>query len=204
MNFFIIGTILGLSAGMAPGPLLALLVSETIQNDIKAGIKVACSPIVTDFPIIILTIMIFSKISDLQNLLGLLSISGGFLVMFMGYKNLSIKGIKTDLRELKGASLIKGILVNALSPYPYLFWLSVGTPLILKAMNEDILSVVIFISSFYIFLVGSKIVIAVLIGKWKSFLAGKAYIYVVRSLGIILFFFSVFLFRDGFKLLGIV
>lgn len=195
---------MGLSAGTAPGPLLALVISETIQNDIKAGVKVACSPIVTDFPIIVLTMVIFSKISDFQVLLGLLSISGGFLIMYMGYKNVTTKGIKTELAQTKNSPIIKGILINALSPYPYLFWLSVGTPLLSKAMNEDILFMIAFLLSFYVFLIGSKTVVAVLVGKWKAFLAGKAYIYVVRLLGIILCIFSYILFRDGFRLLGIV
>ncbi len=204
LNFLIIGTILGLSAGAAPGPLLALVISETIQNDIKAGIKVACSPILTDLPIIMLTMVISSKISDFQSLLGLLSIFGGLLILFMGYKNIIAKGINNDDKNIKANPLIKGVLVNALSPYPYLFWLSVGMPLLSKAMSENILFAFAFIISFYACLLGSKIVIAIIAGKWKSFLAGKAYAYVVRSLGVILCIFAIILFRDGFKLLGIV
>lgn len=38
------GSILGLSAGMSPGPLFALVISETIAHDIRAGIKVALVP----------------------------------------------------------------------------------------------------------------------------------------------------------------
>ena len=46
INFLTIGTILGLSAGFAPGPLLALVISETLQHDIKSGVKVALAPII--------------------------------------------------------------------------------------------------------------------------------------------------------------
>jgi threonine/homoserine/homoserine lactone efflux protein len=37
LNFLIIGIILGLS----PGPLLALVISETLQHNIRSGIKIA-------------------------------------------------------------------------------------------------------------------------------------------------------------------
>ena len=35
-EFFTIGIVLGLSAGFAPGPLLTLVISETLQHDIKS------------------------------------------------------------------------------------------------------------------------------------------------------------------------
>jgi len=58
LNFLGIGLILGLSAGFAPGPLLTLVISETLQHDLKAGVKVALAPIITDLPIIIFTLFI--------------------------------------------------------------------------------------------------------------------------------------------------
>lgn len=203
LSFLVIGTIFGLSAGIAPGPLLALVISETIQNDIKAGIKVACSPIISDLPIILLTMLIFSKISHFHNLLGLLSIFGGFFILFMGYKNITSKEIKADSQQMKADSLIKGILVNSLSPYPYLFWLSVGTPLLSKAMSQNTLFAIAFVSSFYVFLIGSKIILAIIVGKWKVFLTGKAYYYILRLLGLILCIIAIILFKDGFILLGV-
>lgn len=203
ISFLIIGTLLGLSAGTAPGPLLALVISETIQNDIKAGIKVACSPIITDLPIIVLVMLIFSKMSDFNNVLGILSLFGGIFILLVGFKNLTTKGLINEVGTAKPNSLVRGILANALSPYPYLFWLSVGAPLLTKAMTDNILFASLFLLSFYVFLVGSKIGIAILVGRWKSFLAGNAYIYTVRILGVTLCIFSIILFKDGFKLLGV-
>jgi hypothetical protein len=36
-DFFTIGIVLGLSAGFAPGPLTALVISETLQHDIRSN-----------------------------------------------------------------------------------------------------------------------------------------------------------------------
>jgi len=55
ISFFMTGTLLGLSAGIAPGPLLTLVISETLQKDIKAGIRVALAPMFTDVPIIVIS-----------------------------------------------------------------------------------------------------------------------------------------------------
>jgi len=198
------GTILGLSAGFAPGPLLTLVISETLQHNIKSGVKVALAPILTDLPIIILTLFILAKLSNFHNILGIISLVGGFVVLFMGYESIRTKGVELNLKETKPKSLTKGILVNALSLHPYLFWLSVGAPTITKAMSQSIIAALAFICSFYTFLVGSKIVLAILVGKSKSFLVGNVYIYTMRILGLALCVLAFVLFREGLKLFGII
>ena len=78
VNFLAMGSILGLSAGFAPGPLLTLVISETLQHDIRAGVKVALAPIVTDLPIIMLTLFILVKLSGFHKVLGIILFRDGF------------------------------------------------------------------------------------------------------------------------------
>jgi len=204
ISFLAIGTILGFSAGFAPGPLLALVISETLQHDIKSGVKVATAPIITDLPIIIFTLFILSKLTHFHNILGIISLIGGFFILFLGWEGIRTKGIDLNIVEKKSKPLTKGIIANALNPHPYLFWFSVGAPTMTKAMRQDIISPLAFIVSFYVFLVGSKILTAVLVGRSKSFLQGNVYIYTMRFLGLLLCILAVFLFRDGLKLLKII
>ena len=121
-DFITTGIVLGLSAGSAPGPLLTLVISETLRHDISAGIRVAVSPIFTDLPIIILTLAVLSQLSGFHNILGIISLIGGCVILFMGYESMNPKSSESDLSETEPKSLIKGILANALSLHPYLFW----------------------------------------------------------------------------------
>ena len=203
MTFLTLGIILCLSAFFTPGPLLTLVISETLQHDIKSGVKVALAPVITDFPIVIVTLYILTKVSHFNSILGIISLIGAVFILWMGYSNLRIKGMEFRIEDVKPKSLIKGILANALSPYPYIFWLSVGAPTMTKAMNHNSIAAVAFLGSFYLLLVGSKIILALLIGKSKSFLAGSAYIYIMRFLGLLLCIFSLALFHEGLKLLEI-
>ena len=204
IHFLTLGVILGLSAGFAPGPLLTLVISETLQHGIKSGIKIAIAPFVTDLPIILLTVFILTKLSNLHNILGLISLAGGLLILCMGYETIRSKEGELNLHKAKSNSLAKGILVNALSPHPYLFWLSVGAPTMTKALSVSNIACLAFIGGFYIFLVGSKIVLALLVSKSRSFLRGNIYKYIMRSLGIALFALAFILFYDGLKLLGVI
>jgi threonine/homoserine/homoserine lactone efflux protein len=204
VNFLTMGSILGLSAGFAPGPLLTLVISETLQHDIKAGVKVALAPMITDLPIIMLTLFILVKLSGFHKVLGIISCMGGFFVLYLGWQSIVTKGVELNLQGTRPRSLAKGIIVNTLNPHPYLFWFGVGGPTVTKAMNLGMLAPLAFIGSFYVLLVGSKILIALLVGKSRSFLTGKGYIYTMRLLGVALCALAIILFRDGFKLLGFI
>ena len=204
INILTVGTILGLSAGFSPGPLLTLVISETLQHDIKSGVKVAVAPIITDIPIVILTLFILAKLSNFHNILGIISLIGGFVVLFMGYESIRTKGVQLNFQEKNPKSLTKGILVNILNPHPYLFWLRDGAPIMTKAMNQSVFLALAFFCNFMALLVGSKILLAILVGKSKSFLVGNVYIYTMRFLGVVLCVFAFVLFRDGLKLLEII
>jgi len=203
VNFLVIGTILGLSAGFAPGPLLALVISETLQHNIRSGIKVALAPIVTDLPIILVSLFILSKLANFQSILGVVSLGGGTFLLVLGYQSLKTQDVDMEMQETRPKSLIKGVLTNFLSPHPYLFWLSVGAPTMTNAMSSHPLAGVAFIGGFYVCLIGAKIAVAVLVGKSKTFLAGNLYRTIIRSLGVLLIILAGILFYDGLKLLQV-
>ncbi len=203
-HYLTFGIILGLSAGFAPGPLLTLVISETLRHDIKSGIKVAVAPIITDLPIIAVSFLVISSLSDYQGVLGVISLTGGVFLLVMCYEGMNTKGHDFDDTEEVSRSLAKGVLANLLSPHPYLFWFSVGTPTVTKAMSENVISPVFFIVGFYMLLVGSKVLLAISVGKSKTFLSGNVYIYTMRVLGLMLGMFAFILFWDGLELLGII
>jgi uncharacterized membrane protein YdcZ (DUF606 family) len=80
--------------------------------------------------------------------------------------------------------------------------MTVGAPIIFKSINQNILSTALFVGSFLLFLVGSKVVLAMVVERSRSFLQGSVYIWVMRILGILLLFFSIVLFGDGFRMLS--
>ena len=198
------GLLLGLSAGLSPGPLMTLIFAETLRHGTRSGIKVAIAPLITDLPIVALTLLALSRLQHFEMILGVISLTGGIFVAYLGYKSIVIKAQATGDPESAPKSLLKGILVNFLSPNPYLFWFSVGGPLTLASWRENPSHAVVFITVFYFLLIGSKAAIAVLAGKSRAILQGKAYLYTMRILGLALILFAVLLSKRGLELTGIV
>ncbi|MBM4146045.1 MAG: LysE family translocator [Nitrospira sp.] len=204
LPFLASGILFGLVAGLLPGPLLTLVISETLRHNKKEGIMVATAPAVTDVPIIFFSVFILSKLSEFELALGAISLAGALFIAYLAYESITIKGFHLDLQNVKVQSLKKGILTNLLSPHPYLFWMTVGAPTVVKGYSVNLLSVIFFISGFYVFLIGSKILVALIVDRSKSFLKSSAYIYIIRILGFILLIFTLLYIRDALRIFGVI
>lgn len=201
-EFIASATILGLAGGFGPGPLLTLVVTETLAHGLGAGIKVAIAPLITDAPIIIVALFVLSRLSGIGWVLGVVSIVGGIVVMKMGYDGLRHGGDQAEEKPEPSRSLRKGAIVNALNPHPYVFWLSVGGPITVRASEMSLPTAVTFVALFYCLLVGSKVVVAWIASKSRPFLRGRTYDTTVRVLGGLLCVFALLLIREGIALIG--
>ena len=154
MTFLLSGILLGLSGGLSPGPLLALVASETLRHGVRAGIWVALAPLVTDLPIITAAVLLLRPLAD-QNLpLALITLSGGLYLAWLGWRGLRFRGAELGSDDSAGAWR-RGAIANLLNPSPYLFWLAVGAPTVLAAWREGWPSAVAFVGAFDLMLVGS-------------------------------------------------
>ena len=201
VSSLISGCVYGLSAGLAPGPLLTLTLVETIRRGARAGIRVAVAPLITDAPILALTFLVITRFSGFEFILGLLSCAGAVFVACLGWGSVRTKGIETETAGNSLGSLRKAIIVNFLNPHPYLFWFTVGAPIALTAYERSPTAAVIFVTGFYVFLVGSKIILALLAARSRAVLKGKGYVFTMRVLGVVLLTFAFLLARDGLHLL---
>jgi len=202
-EFLTLGLVLGLSAGLSPGPLLALVISETLRHGVGSGIRVALSPLFTDLPIIAVTLFLLTRLADHQPVLGVVALLGGAFILSMGLGSLFPKPVVEQVQAQAPKSLRKGILVNLLSPHPYLFWMTVGGSIMHRALGNGTATLVLFLVAFYVALVGAKIATALLVGRSRAFLSGPVYRTVTRLLGLALCVLALLLFRDGLRLLGV-
>lgn len=204
IHFLGLGMILGLSAGFSPGPLLMLVISETLRHGTGSGMKVALAPVITDLPIILIALFLLLRLSASNYILGAIALAGGMFLLFTGYDSIRSRAVELALPQAQPRSLAKGVLTNFLSPHPYLFWLTVGAPELTKSLAIGTTPFLAFLAGFYLSLVGAKLALAVAAGRSKLFLSSRAYLYTLRLLGFLLVAFAVMLFREGLALLGFV
>ena len=199
--FAVAGLSLGISAGISPGPLFAMVIAQTLRYGLGEGLKTAISPLLTDIPIIFLSVALLAEMSGYHQLLGLISLAGGLFLLHMAHASFRPGNIETPSAATAMGSLLKGALVNALSPHPYLFWIMVGGPIILNAQTQGLFSVLSFVTGFYLALIGSKISLALLVNRSRSFLQGNAYHVLMKIMGTVLLLFALLLLKEGVRLL---
>ena len=204
IKFLALGSFLGLAAGTSPGPLLAVTISETLQYGKWEGIKVALSPLITDLPIVLSVLYVLSHLKSYDFIIGIIAFFGASYLIYSGIELLKIKKDSVELNVEKEDALKKVVIVNFGNPHPYVFWFSIGGPIIYKSLNTHVSATVLFILGFYIFLVGSKVGITLIVEKSKSFINSKHYFSIIRALGIAQIIFGLTFIKMGLSSLNII
>jgi threonine/homoserine/homoserine lactone efflux protein len=186
---FLSGSALGLSAGLSPGPLLTLVITETLRSGIAAGIRLAAAPLITDAPIIVVALVLMPRLNASRTLMGFITLAGAAFITWMAIESIGLKAEMHDLPK-PAASIWRGVIANALNPSPYLFWFTVGGSLVLRTADKNQMAAAVFILVFYTCLVGSKMVLALAVGRYRRFMRSRVYIWTLRLLGSVLLIFA--------------
>jgi len=191
--------VFGLTAGISPGPLLTLVVSESLRSGVRAGIAVAIAPLLTDAVIITFAIVAVGLAHSIDVMVGILFFTGAIYLGYLAFESLKFQGLNLNTEQRATQSLQRGVITNFLSPAPYIFWFTVGTSTIIQAKAISWMAVALFIAIFYILLVGIKTLLAVLVGRNRQFLASHYYVWIVRILGLVLAAFALYYLLSGIK-----
>jgi len=194
---FSTGLLLGAPSGLAPGPMLLLIISETLRHGKHAGVKIACIPLLTDAPIVLASGLLFTQITNMNILLGGISIIGSIFLLNLGIKSL-LAANSEFLDYTPRPLLLKEIMIaNLTNPNPYLFWFTVGAPIMVRSFQHNLSKGLSFLVSFYLGLVGIKLILAIAAGKSRDFLQGFLYRRTMQMLSLMLICFAIYLMLDG-------
>ena len=181
----------------APGPLTALVFRQTLRYGSREGIKVALAPLLTDGALVLLAVLALESLSDLDRVFGLISLGGALFLGWLSWDTWKISELRVELGEDNPGTLVKSVGVNLLNPHPYVFWFTVGGPLVVQAQDDGVVSLMAFLVGFFSCLVGAKMVLAVLIGRYRDGLRGRVYVGTMRTLALLLLGFALWMGWDG-------
>jgi len=205
MAYLLLGLSLGFSAGISPGPLLTLVITRTLGRGFGAGLRVALSPLITDAPIILLTLLLFSALPPLFE--AVITAIGGLFVVYLGVETIrSAREAHLQDHPLAPAAaeqdLWHGALVNLLSPHPWLFWITIGSPTLARAWQTGWPEALAFLLGFYVLLVGGKIGVAAAVAGGRRFLTDTWYRRLLWLAGLLLCLFGGLLLWQSAQLPG--
>ncbi len=196
-DFILPGILVGVGSAVSPGPIMLLIISETLRGGIRSGWSVAVSPLITDIPFIIISILLAKSISSFHSLVEFISLIGAGFLMFLAYQNITVQ--KEDLQKPPSSSrsLLKGITLNLVSPYLYIFWFSIALPVFARG---NIFGSIFFAASLSISAVGSMMILATLVALIRNQFLDYLH-WIIRSLSVLLFLVALMFIQEGVGLL---
>ena len=131
MEFYIVqGISLGLAVAIAPGPLQAYLLGQAVRYGPRHTLPLILAPVISDVPIIALVLFTLAFLPDWA--LRSLQIGGGIVLLYLAwesYTHLRRPPVGNPDSRQAGQSFIKAVLMNGLSPGPYIFWFTIAGPI---------------------------------------------------------------------------
>ena len=163
MDEIALGISLGWAAGISPGPLTALIVTTSLRRGFAGGARVAIAPLITDIPVIALTVFALQAVPDAM--VRGLAVAGGVYLVWLGVQEMRAGSGAPAEADVMGGSvdLRRGALTNVLNPQMWIFWVTVGAPIVAGAGSTA--GAAAFLGSFYLLLVGTKLGLAWLVGR---------------------------------------
>ncbi len=161
LTFLLLGAGIGFVAGISPGPVLTLVVSETLKAGWARGAAVAAGPLLADGPIIVLALLVLAQLpADAEKAL---TLGGGVFLLYLAATTAwqsRTAALPREHRAHIAGGMLKGVAARALSPNPYIFWLLVGAPILRGGSTAEAAA---FLSGYYATIVGSNVGLAVVV-----------------------------------------
>lgn len=215
MHDILLGLVMGLASGVAPGPLQTVVLSQAARFGWRAGAAAAFAPLITDAVIVAITLGLVGILPGYA--LHLISAAGALLVAYIAqdsWRSLRHQeevptvlaaaaghdtptGSPAVAPAAKTSSLMRASLVNILNPHAWLFWAIVGAPIAVRLSSRGFIYGAFFVAAFYVAMVGSKILQALLVGRGVQWLGSNFQKWVIRASAIGLMIVAVLLFLNG-------
>jgi threonine/homoserine/homoserine lactone efflux protein len=179
--------LISLSGVLMPGPLFAVTIKKASKSK-AAGALIAVGHGIVEFPLMFLIFFVLSQFEIPSVVQVSVGIVGGFLMIFMGLQTYRKRRIQEEaIMDLKKDSVFAGIWTTAANAGFILWWLTIGTTLILNAKFFGLLGFSVFAGVHWLVDFSWYTVVALLIFKSQRFWNPRT------RMGITLFCVAVFI-----------
>jgi threonine/homoserine/homoserine lactone efflux protein len=150
----------GLSGALAPGPMLTVTISDSMEKGARAGPLIVAGHMITETALILLIFAGLGWLIGSSTAAFIIGLVGGALLIFMG---IQIFRNSPDLQNptpeasekkvnSKYSSVLNGILSSISNPYFFIWWAAIGAAFMYQGMA----------------LAGILGILAFLLGHWSS------------------------------------
>tara|TARA_B100000029_G_scaffold326582_2_gene319042 strand:- start:43 stop:678 length:636 start_codon:yes stop_codon:yes gene_type:complete len=185
------GATLGVVEGVKPGPLLTMVIRETLSGGLRAGLWTAAAPIFTDGPLVIVSLFAAAWIATNPLALLVISALGALFLFKMGLECFGIDPPTYDPEApVPTGSFRRGVMTNLLNPNVYVFWFLIGGPLMASAADTEPIAPVAYALTFLVTIMLVKAAIAVAFNRARGQFSERGYKAALGVCGVLMLGFA--------------
>jgi len=139
---------MGFSVASIPGPIIILVVTETLRKGFRAGLATMMAPVLMD-AVVMIPLALFVQASLFSGRgAAVLGLIGAALLFWLGLQSIWAGARRKEEGDIPHPSsfkptaskelpsFLKGTLIHLTSPYPYLYWGTIGSRFIQQGFED--------------------------------------------------------------------
>ena len=198
LTFALQGLLLGFYAGISPGPLTTLLVSESLNHGRRAGWRLVAVPICTDLPLLCIMLPLLYGLTDGRgHLVGCIAIVGASLLARFAFKSFKVSRSDFEKGNVPRTSFGRAFLINSTNPNVYIAWLTINGTLAVHALRESVTAFGLFVGLFYVGLVGMASLVVLAVGSARHSVNFDWLVRINHVLGVAMLFYAAWFLHLG-------
>jgi threonine/homoserine/homoserine lactone efflux protein len=194
---FPLAFVVGVSVASIPGPTIILIATQTLRHGPRAGLTTMLAPVLLDaFLMLPLGLALQASVFTGQGAV-VLAFCGAAFLLWLGAQSIRAGMQHAKMMGASEAALadgkqeinpfVKGLLTHVGSPYPYLYWATVGASFIRQGFaSGGIFGAALFPLGFWLGACSFTVVVIYLVARTKQLLPPRVEPYLHHVSGVLL------------------
>jgi len=186
------------SGALAPGPLFFGLLMRGSKDGARAGFSCAIGHMLVEFPLVLALALGLLVAASQPTIKYVISMVGGVGLIGFGiaqiYGTIKNRPEQENMREtgtLAGSSLALGVALTGLNPYFILWWLTIGSVLIVQALAFAAIVGVLIMYAAHVWMDYAYLTTIAHLGKrGKAIIGSRYYKFVLIAFGLVLVYYG--------------
>jgi threonine/homoserine/homoserine lactone efflux protein len=191
LSMLLLGFVIGLTGALAPGPTLVATINASLSGDWTTGLKVSLGHMVIETAIFLLIVLGLAAVA--QPYTAAIATVGGIALIVFGILTITGSRSVSLAASPKGVATnpyTAGLLTSAANPYFWIWWLSVGSAMVIAGLAGGIVPAAVFMVGHWCADTGWFTLVSTGVSRGKTILSDRTYRWVMAGCGVFLVLFG--------------
>jgi len=195
LSMLVLGFVIGLTGALAPGPTLVATINASLGGTWAAGLKISLGHMAAESVIFLLIVLGLATVA--RPYTTLIAVVGGIALVAFGILTITGSRSATLVAPAGGAvanPYLAGLLTSAANPYFWIWWLSVGSAMVLAGLSGGLVPAGVFMIGHWGADTGWYTFVSTGVSRGRAILPESAYHRVMAVCGVFLILFGIYFF----------